>query len=197
MSAIQEIPVDLAGPQTIRISAWVKTKDCRDGAGINCTQLTGKGQRIGYTSSRQQECLVKRTSNWTRTKLIVPLRSEVRTLEVRSFIYGAGTVWFDDFAIEPFNKNKQPTAAIVTAFTDTVMKIVKANSLYTDSINWKRFADDVKQLQAGMQTYMEARLVANYILGELKRYGDNHSSIMSPAMVKQFALNDVMGQGRR
>ncbi len=56
---------------------------------------------------------------------------------------------------------------------------------------------DVKQLQAGMQTYMEARLVANYILGELKRYGDNHSSIMSPAMVKQFALNDVMGQGRR
>ncbi len=118
-------------------------------------------------------------------------------MEIRCFFYGAGTVWFDDVSIEPFSQNKQPAAPLVTAFVDTIMKIVKANSLYTDSINWNSFVQNVKQLQAGMQTYPEARLVGNYILSELKRYGDNHSSIMSPTMVKQFGANDIMGQGRK
>ena len=197
MTAAQEIPVEFSGAKSVRIIAWVKTKDCKKGAGFNCTQFNATGKQIAYTSSRQQERLITNTSGWTKSEILVLLRPEVKTIEIRCLLYSAGTAWFDDVSVEPVSKNKQPAAPPVLAFVDMIMKTVKANSLYTDSINWNSFAADVKELQAGMQTYGEARLAGNYILSELKRHGDNHSSIMSPAMVKEFGANDIMGRGRK
>jgi len=143
-----------------------------------------------------QERLVINTQEWTKTEIDVLLRPDATQIEIWAFFYGAGTVWFDDLSIEKVVNNKLETSQIVTSYLDTLLKIVKQNSLYKDSINWNVFPQQLKSLAKGMQNYNEARLLGNYIINELHLHGDNHSSLMSPSAVKQFNAVDIMARGR-
>ena len=196
MGCTQKCDVHISSPQRIRIVAWIKTKDCNKGAGINCTQSNDNNKRLDYTSSRMQETLVMNTQQWTKTTIDVLLRPNATRIEIWAFLYGAGTVWFDDISIEKVVNSKIKTSPIVTAYLDTLIKIVKEYSLYKDSINWNVFPQQLRSMANGMQTYKEARLLGNYIINELHSHGDNHSSLMSATAVKQFSAVDIMGRGR-
>lgn len=195
-SAEQQLKINITKPKAIRIVTWIKTNDCKKGAGLNCTQINKLGEDIGYTSSRQQEVLVTNTTEWAKTELIVLLHPATKTLKLNAFMYGAGTVWFDDISIEEFATGKKLTAPIVTDYLDTLIKIVKVNSLFKDSLNWKILTNQLKDLASGMQTYREASLLSNYILSELRQHGDHHSSFLSATFAKQFATGDIGGRGR-
>ncbi len=52
-TSVQRSELNISYPKTIRIIAWLKTKNCTKGAGLNCTQKNSNGEKIGYTSSRQ------------------------------------------------------------------------------------------------------------------------------------------------
>lgn len=192
----QKCDIHISSPQRIKIVAWIKTKDCTKGAGINCTQSNDKNKRLDYTSSRMQETLVMNTQQWTKTTIDVLLRPDAKRMEVSALLYGAGTVWFDDISIEKVINSNIKTSPIVTAYLDTLIKIVKGYSLYKDSIKWNVFPQQLRSLANGMQTYKEARLLGNYIINELHSHGDHHSSLMSPASVKIFSAVDIMGRGR-
>lgn len=193
----QRCELHISSPKTIRIVAWLKTKDCKKGAGLNCTQKNSKGKQIGYTSSRQQEKLVLDTQEWTKTELVVLLQPNVKSIELMAFVYGAGTVWFDDISIEEFSGSTLKTAPIVSAYLDSVIKIVKENSLYKDSIDWKKFTSQLNTWANGMQTYSEANLLASSIVNELHKHGDNHSFFIGPVAAKQLGTIDVQGRGRK
>lgn len=195
VACTQSIPITIATPATIHISIWIKTRDCPLGAGLNCTQKNIEGKQIAYTSSRQQDVLVKNTQDWTKREITVLLRPDTKSLDLWASFYGKGTVWFDDVSITkalPADK----TSPLVSAYVDTVVKMVKAYSLYKDSINWKTFSPQLKTLSMGMQTYAHARLLTSYIVNELHIHGDNHSFLMNPAAVKQFGQADIQGRGR-
>ena len=193
----QYCELNVPSPKRIHIVAWLKTKDCSKGAGLFCTQLNINDKKIDYTSSRQQEALVKNTRGWTKTELIVLLRPDVKKIEVALLLYGAGSVWFDDVSIENFSANEKKTTPEVAAYLDTLIKDVRENSLWKDSIDWKVFCSQLKSLADGMQTYHEAQLLANYMIGELKHHGDNHSTFMVPFAVKEMNSSDIMGEGRK
>jgi carboxyl-terminal processing protease len=193
----QHIEVNSDVPKTIRIAAWLKTKDCKSGAGLNCTQKNSKGEKIGYTSSRQQETLEFNTQEWTKTELIVLLLPEVKSIDLWAFVYGSGTVWFDDIHIEEFTDTVLKPSPVVSAFLDTVISDVKENSLWKDSIDWKILTSQLTALSTGMQTYREAYLLAGYIINELRQRGDNHSIFMPYYQVKQANSSDIQGRGRK
>ena len=192
----QQCAVNISSPKKIHIFSWVKTIDCKKGAGLNCTQRNKNEERISYTSSRQQEELVMNTQEWTRIDLEVLLRPDTKSIEIWTYFYGAGTVWFDDISIDTVANKSVITAPIVSAYLDTVIKIVKQNSLYTDSIDWQILTKQLKGLASDMQTYKDARLLAGYIIDELHQHGDNHSFFLIPSGVKQFRAGDTQGRGR-
>ena len=196
MACTQKLDIHISSPQRIRITAWIKTEDCKQGAGLNCTHGNDKNKRLDYTSSKMQETLVMNTREWTKTTIDVLLHPGTKTIDVWAYFYGAGTVWVDDINIETFTNSDKKTSPVVTAYLDTLIKIVKENSLYRDSINWNTFPQQLTSLAKGMQTYKEARLLGNYIINELHQHGDNHSSLMSPSAVKQFSAVDIQGRGR-
>jgi len=196
MAATQSCDINISSPQRIRIIAWIKTKDSKKGAGINCTQSNPKNKRLDYTSSRMQGTLVMNTKEWTKTTLEVLLHPETKQIEIWAHLYGAGTVWFDDISIEKIVNNKSATSPIVSKYVDTLIKKVKEYSYYKDSINWKLFSNQLKNLSKGMRSYKEAKLITYYVLGELRMHGDNHSGLMSKEEVKQFGAEDIQGRGR-
>lgn len=193
----QECLVNISTPKRIQITGWIKTKECKKGAGFLCSQKNNKGERIDYTSSRQQEILIKNTNEWTKTEMTVLLRPDTKKIEIGALLYSSGIAWFDDINIEEYNHGSDKTVPKVSAFLDTLIKDVNENSLYSDSINWNVFSNQLKTLSNGMTTYHEAQLLANYVIGELRHYGDNHSQYMVPFAVKEMGSNDIMGAGRK
>lgn len=196
-AAVQNLNLNNYTAKTIRIVAWIKTKECKAGAGLNCTQLNSFGKNIGYTSSKQQEVLVTHTNDWSKTELVVLLNPESKSLKFQAFLYGAGTVWFDHMYIEDFSDGSNKTAPLVTEYVDTLIKIVKENSLYASAINWPLLTKQLDTLVSGMQTYREASQLSYYILSELRKHGDNHSLYFSPTAAKQFGNGDIWGRGRQ
>lgn len=196
-AAVQQIKINIKTVKKIRVVAWVKTKDCKHGVGLNCTQLNNLGKNVGYTSSRQQEVLVTNTNDWIKTELIVFINPATKSLKLSAFIYGSGTVWFDDITAEEFLNDNVKTAPIVSNYVDTLTKIVKENSLFKDSINWPVLTKELNILSSGTQTYREASLLTNYMISKLREHGDKHSTYLSSTAAKQFAREDIQGRGRK
>ncbi len=193
----QKIDINNATLKRIHITAWIKTVDCNAGVALLCTQKNEQDNKIDYTSTRQQDRLVKGSKEFTKTTLIVLVRPETQKLEIALCLYGSGTAWFDDIQIEEFNPGNKKTAASVKLYLDSLKKLVKNNSLYNDSINWKVFDKQLKILSTGMQSFTEAQLLANYIIYELKKYGDNHSMFMVPFAAMELKNGDIMDDGRK
>lgn len=163
----------------IAISAFIKTKDLNGNAGLWCQIWDINNEQIGFANLEQQGTIISGNNEWKKYSLILNINSSCKKLLLGGYIQGNGTVWYDDFSINEIPYSKTPPTKEVKNYIKDFRKIVKTNSIYSDSLNWKNIDKEIKLMSKGMKTITEANSVTSFIVDNLRAVGDNHSFVLS------------------
>jgi carboxyl-terminal processing protease len=71
-------------------------------------------------------------------------------------------------------------------FIDKVSKIIKNNSLYSDSLNWKEIAAQIRALPMSGNDSIDHSLVIQFFTKELRRAGDRHSFFLTKGTISNL-----------
>ncbi len=101
-SVSQALPAAPWRGRTLRFSGWMRTRDVEGndfgrGAGMFLNSMKG-GYPLVY--SQMQANAVQGTTEWTRYEVLLKVPDDADTLEIGFIVYGPGTAWFDDAALD-------------------------------------------------------------------------------------------------
>lgn len=117
---------------TYTISAYVQTRDVRDGAGayVSISFFDHAGKRLSFGDSREH---LQGTGDWRR--LIATIRCPDSAAEMRAIvlIHGHGTAWFDDVQVE-----EAAAASDYQVSTADVREQARLDTLSTEAAQWRR-----------------------------------------------------------
>ena len=84
--------------KTVRLSAWLKTKDATGGgAGLTLQAMQG-GATIAHNHMTGNT--LKGTADWTRHEITLAIPKEADRVEVGAMLQGPGTLWLDDVELD-------------------------------------------------------------------------------------------------
>jgi len=86
-----------------------------------------------------------------------------------------------DFEISKKNKK----------FIKEVSNIIKENSLFSDSLNWKIISEELKTLQFRNNDSSDHNLVLNYFIKKLRNVGDKHSLYLTQENINSFTSKNT------
>ena len=181
----QSAKVNFSGLKKIALSVFIKTDSVTTNVGLWC-QIWGKNNQIGFENLEMQYTRIVGTNDWKKYSLILLVDTSVKTLVFGGYLQGNGTVWYDDFEIETLiYKNEKPSFRI-NNFRKKMVNIIKKNSIYSDSLDWVKIDRELIELSRGLQNENESFFLSNYIIQQLRKKGDNHSSIISDGELKKI-----------
>ena len=190
----QIVPIEKLQLTRLAISVYIKTKNLNGNAGIWC-QIWGKNNKqIGFTNLEQQNTIISGTNEWKKYSLMITINSNCEKLLLGGYLQGNGTIWYDDFSIDEIPFSDIPPTKEVNAFLKKFYKIVKVNSIFSDSLNWVTLDKEIKLLSNGMKSYEDAKTVTSYILDKLREAGDHHSFILSEINTKKSYSGNIDGR---
>lgn len=192
LNVSQNIPIVTNQIKRIKITAYIKTENLKGNVAMWCQVWDENKKRIGFENSGMQGVTITGTSDWQKYSMNLIVPKEAKSLFFGAYTKGTGTVWFDDFAIEEFDGVNDQPAAEVLKFNKEFTDIVKQNSIYTDSINWKSVDEDLKSLGIGLKTIADARILNNFVLQQLRKAGDNHSFIQDKVSAKNYSSGNTV-----
>jgi hypothetical protein len=163
----------------IAISAYIKTKDLNGNAGIWCQIWDKNDKQIGFANLEQLNTIIKGTNEWKKYSLILTVNSSCKKLVLGGYLQGNGSVWYDDFSISELPFSNIPPSKEIKKYIRHFYKLVKTNSIYSDSLDWNTIDEEIKLLSNGLKSLDEAKNISSYILDKLKAAGDHHSFILS------------------
>jgi carboxyl-terminal processing protease len=191
LNITQRVPVSFTGLKRIKITTHIKTKDLKGSAAIWCQMWDKDKKQIGFENSGSQAQLIGGTTDWKKYTLTLMVDEKVKDLYFGVYAQGAGTAWFDDFAIEEVQGSNEPATAEVMKYSEEFNAIVKRNSIYTDSLNWPAIEADLKVLSAGLKTTEDAKVLTSYVLSKLRKAGDNHSFMQNKSNAESYASKNT------
>ncbi|HWW38109.1 S41 family peptidase [Pedobacter sp.] len=175
----QEIAVEGSRVQRKLISCYIKTADVMAKIGVWCQVWDEKDKVIGFESFDTQHTVVHGTTDWKKYTLPITVLEGAKKLVVGGFLMGNGLVWFDDFHLEEAQTMSIQPSTEVVKYIDEFNGVIKKNSIYKDSLDWKRINRDIAALSNGLQTISDTRVLTDYMIRELRKVGDNHSFIQN------------------
>jgi hypothetical protein len=109
----QVLPAAALRGKTLRFSAWLKTRDAKgnvygSGAGLKLQSMRG-GYIVDHAQMRMDS--VGGTTDWARYEVHLKVASTADQIEVGVNLFGPGTAWLDDAALDVV----EPPAAAVPA----------------------------------------------------------------------------------
>jgi hypothetical protein len=98
----QTVPASAHRGRTLRVSAWLRTEGTTgnrygSGAGLKLHSVRG-GYAVDLIEMRRDA--VHGTTDWARYELALKVPVEAEALEVGLVLFGPGTVWIDDVALD-------------------------------------------------------------------------------------------------
>lgn len=191
----QQIPVQSGRMRKAGISVYIKTADVKGTVAIWCQIWDNKANKmVGFENIASQQGPIAGTKDWTKYTLNLTLDSEVSSLFFGGYLAGTGSAWFDDFKFEEAEISNVPPADSVKKYIGDFTAIVKKHSIYRDSLNWQQIDTAINALAKGMKTVAEARTLTSYVIGQLRKAGDNHSFIQSKAVAQAYAKTNTSTQ---
>ncbi|RYY58798.1 MAG: hypothetical protein EOO05_15255, partial [Chitinophagaceae bacterium] len=187
MNVSQNLAVDYRALKKIRITAFVKTRELQGNVALWCQIWDGNRKRIGFENSGMQGLTVSGTGDWKQVGLDLLLPREAKSLVFGAYTMGTGTVWFDDFAVQELAGSGGPPSAEVLALSREFNAIVRKSAIYRDSIDWKVMDEDLAELGRGLKTANDAQVLHSYVLGQLRKAGDNHSFLQNKVAAQNYA----------
>ena len=174
------------GMKILTVSAMIKTIDVKGkGAGLNIGIYDGDNELIankdmgGFYSLDWE----KGYSDWKKAKLSIVSPTNAYKVKIGAILYGKGKVYFDDFEIQliDIKENRNDVAYIAQA-----IDIIRNNSLVRDSVNF----EELQAKASSIATASNNDLALEYLLGSLKKYGDDHSFLMKAEEAKSWEANE-------
>ena len=98
----QDLPVGELRGRTLRLSAYVRTRDVtgnRYGGGA-MLMLQAVAQGSPFADNHMREVAVHGTTEWTRYEVTLTLPPQTERIRVGAMVTGSGSVWLDDFVLE-------------------------------------------------------------------------------------------------
>ena len=167
----QSANADSLREKYIIVSAWIRTKDVRDGYaglwlrcdGADSTLYLDNMYRLG----------VEGTAEWKRYSLKAYIPTEVKWISFGGLFTGSGDAWFDEFHLEAFSSGRLPPASTEAAsYLENALSIIADYSMMRDSVNWQQLRDTIKALSWGARTTTDTYASLQFALAAL---GDHHS----------------------
>ena len=166
--------------QRIVLSFYIKS-DVDGAAGIWWQVRDKDNNQIGFMNSGMSGKQVSGKTEWTKYSLMLTVDEHCSQFIIGGYVSGKGHVWYDDFKVEEVVLADSKPAKEVTQYLLAFKKIVKENSLYADSLDWKKIDKDLKYLSRGINSMDDVAAPKDYILNKLREAGDNHSFLASKA----------------
>jgi len=187
----QKLAIDYQQAKRIRVSAYIKTEKLKGNVVLWYTIEDERKKEIDFGSSESSGVMATGTKDWQKYAIDIIVSKAAKNLVFGAYMRGAGTVWFDDFAIETYEGAVNEPTPEVVKFNKEFIDIVKQNSLYKDTVNWKLLDDDLALMAKGLKTTDDAQLLNNYVLQHLKEVGDNHSFIQYNVVAKNYVSGNI------
>lgn len=74
-------------------------------------------------------------------------------------------------------------------FGKEVLKIIKRNSLYSDSLNWNKISSELAALPTGKNDSVDHETIFDFFTRKLREIGDNHSLFFTRASMSDYRFN--------
>ncbi len=178
----QEITYPVQQVFIMELEAMIKTNEVKGkGAGLNVTVHDESGQVIstkdmgGFYSNKW----IKESTDWTKTKINLILPPGSNKIKVGAILYGKGEALYDSFKIQFKSLNDRQANDLSKIYISAAIDIIQKNSLYKDSVDYKKLETLALQIAGDAKTYSDCYLAIEYLLETLRPYGDNHSFFMS------------------
>jgi hypothetical protein len=111
---MQYITADMYDGKRIRMSAYLKTNDVKDGAGL---WLRGDIDSVTYVFDNMEdgkkERKVKGTTDWTRYEIVMDVPANTFALAYGCLLSGKGEIWCDNFAFEIVGDSVPTTTVVI------------------------------------------------------------------------------------
>lgn len=186
----QSVLISVNHLQTIKITAYIKTENLKGNAALWCQVWDKNEKRVGFQNSELQNLFIKGTTDWQKYNLNISIDSSSEKLILGGYLSGNGTAWFDDLAIEyPIGKDSLTSPEVKKFITD-FNNIIKNNSIYSDSLDWKSINKNIDNLSAGLKTVDEARVITSYMIDQLRKVGDNHSFLQTKTVAENYTKSN-------
>jgi carboxyl-terminal processing protease len=190
LSVTQTVPVQPKGLTRMALSVNIKTDSLKGAAVLWCQLRDKNGKPVGFeTLANQQQ--VNGTADWKTYTLTLIVDPQVSNLVLGAYSQGAGTTWLDGFSLTEATGSNEPATAEVSKYSSEFNTIVKKNSIYSDSLDWRMIETNLKLLGNGLKTQADAKILNNYVLQQLRKAGDNHSFIQSRESAERYAAGNT------
>lgn len=97
-------------------------------------------------------------------------------------------------SIDTVNLELSPTTSTVEKYRVEFTKIIKANAIYADSLNWEVISKELDDLSKGLKTKEDAHILIQHVLSYLRAAGDNHSFLLKRADAKENEVKNTDGR---
>ncbi|MEJ6979687.1 S41 family peptidase [Pedobacter sp. P351] len=186
----QVVPIIVSKPTRISISVYIKTDEIKGEAGLWSQVWNKDNKQIGFANLQMQNIFIHGTSDWTKYSINLTVDEQSKSLVLGGYLKGAGTVWYDDFSLDAYD-TKEPPSKEVEKYISEVTEIVKEQSIFRDSLNWKQIDLDLKSLSRGVKSVEDSRFLIDFILMELRKAGDNHSFLQAKTTAQKYASKNL------
>jgi hypothetical protein len=98
----QQLPAATLRGRTLKLSAWLRTRDASGsytgGGAVLTLQAMQRGAPIAH--NHMTAAPVKGTTDWARHEITLAIPAIADQIEVGAMLHGPGTLWFDDVTLE-------------------------------------------------------------------------------------------------
>jgi len=190
----QYVEIDNHSLKRVAISTWIQTENIKGTAGLWCQVLDKDSKLIAFQNLEMQGAKINETCSWKKYSLVITVDTLAKKFLLGGYLQGTGTAWFDDFSIEELKSSTALPSRVVLKYIKKMNQIIKDNSIYSDSLDWKSINTDIGVLSLGMKTMNDANSLLPYMIQRLRRVGDNHSTYVDKKTSQKTQVENIDGR---
>ncbi|HLF11708.1 MAG TPA: S41 family peptidase [Gammaproteobacteria bacterium] len=163
----------------VRLSGYLRSENVAAGDAVLWLRVDGPGGFIAVDSRGSSVAPGPGDQGgWTRYEIQAPIPDDAREIAFGALLRGAGTAWFDDFAIQMLDARTLPApSATARRYIDAALEIMQQHSINRGSIDWQTFRAATLDQARGSINIGDAHLALRFALRNL---GDHHSYFVTP-----------------
>ena len=175
------IPADSFRGRRVRIVGDIDTKNVTGGASP-WLRVDGPGGRLAFDNG-SDDAVKGTTTGHREITLFVP--APATKLVFGLLLTGRGEATVRNLRIEtlPTVAANTPLSPVAKRELDSAIALVRAHSLWRDTVSWPSVEADVRAAAAGARTATDVYPAIQQLLARL---GDHHSFLMKPTATQQF-----------
>lgn len=166
--------------EVVRVSAWLRAEELKDGYATVWSRTDGGGRRaLSFANARLDPDT--HPVGWTFRQAFLSVDPEAELLHFGVTLSGQGTLWVDDFAVEEFAWRDPHAAPLpeAEAYLEEALSKIRELAYRAGEVDWERERRIAKAIAAGATTTADAYPAVSWLLRALK---DGHSFLAPPSV---------------